>query len=151
MVELMFKKVYYRIYLHQNKRCFYCDMEVDYRLMQKEHVYPRSKGGSGIINKVLACKDCNKWKADYLIEDFKKDACRRLRKCLTKDNVQGLEFYQLQPASQKLITRYKNIIKMCDYLLSGGLVREGWHTKAFYISLNQCEKPIKHGSLKVML
>jgi hypothetical protein len=95
--------------------------------MQKEHVFPRSKGGCGIKNKVLSCKDCNKWKGSLLLEGFKEVAKAKLLKAVNSD--------------AWVIARYKNIIETCDRLLSGAKIRDGWHTKAVYYTDNISEKP----------
>lgn len=33
--------IYYKIYQHQNKSCFYCNEEIEFILMKKEHVFPK--------------------------------------------------------------------------------------------------------------
>ena len=45
--------------------CQYCFKKIKYSEATKDHVYPKSKGGSnGSENLVLACKKCNALKAD---------------------------------------------------------------------------------------
>ena len=53
-----------------NGRCFYCGetLNDDYEL---DHIIPRSKGGSGGKNLVACCKDCNSFKTDLTIEQFR--------------------------------------------------------------------------------
>jgi hypothetical protein len=119
------KRLYWNIYLHQKMSCFYCKMPCDYFLMEKEHIFPRSKGGHGIKNKVLSCSHCNKLKSHLLISEFKEVVEKRLEVICMRE----------------LKERYKNVIETCNKLLSGELAREGWHEKAFYYTENQCEKP----------
>ncbi len=40
--------------------CFYCGREIETDLYQRDHVIPKSRGGSDLIgNRVLACAPCN--------------------------------------------------------------------------------------------
>lgn len=54
----------------QNGHCFYCGLKRTIGQMTKEHKVPRSKGGRGGNNLVLACHPCNNAKGAKSIDDF---------------------------------------------------------------------------------
>lgn len=62
-----------RMFLRERGRCFWCNKELTINgprdvAPTKDHVLPRSKGGTGkITNLVLSCHDCNGAKGNYLI------------------------------------------------------------------------------------
>lgn len=56
-----------QIYNIYDQTCDYCNREIPFKLATKDHVIPRSKGGSNYdSNIVLACKKCNNRKADRI-------------------------------------------------------------------------------------
>jgi len=118
---------YNKIYKHQNKSCFYCGETTNLEDMEKEHVFPRSKGGRGIKNKVLSCTHCNRLKDNLTIEEFKIKIEELLETTTDK----------------KLICKYKNIIKTIDKLLGGLKIRENWHKKATYKIIDVNKIPVK--------
>lgn len=117
---------YYKIYKYQNCSCFYCNEYKNMEHMEKEHVFPVSKGGRGIKNKVLSCSFCNKLKSDLMISDFKNKIEKLLKE--TTDN--------------ELILKYQKINKKLNYLLITNNIRIGWHKKAKYKSENINKKPV---------
>lgn len=62
--------------------CRYCRGQFDDVVIRtKDHVVPLSRGGLNTKeNRVYACEDCNKWKADYTLEQWLKDVKRILKK-----------------------------------------------------------------------
>lgn len=118
--------VYNKIYKHQNCRCFYCHTEIDISFMEREHVFPKSKGGRGISNKVLSCPFCNKIKRNLTIEEFKREVINLTH--IDHDNAD----------------KYKKILRTLNRLLNGRIIREGWHRKSPYKSININQKPIKN-------
>lgn len=118
--------IYHKIYKYQNNRCFYCKDEVDITIMEREHVFPRSKGGKGITNKVLSCPFCNKIKRNLTIEDFKKEV-KIL--CRNTDDV-------------NLIRKYRKIMVTLQKLLNGQIIRNRWHKKAKYKLVNVNKIPV---------
>ena len=122
--------VYNKIYKHQSCRCFYCRTEIDITTMEREHVFPRSRGGRGIANKVLSCPFCNKIKKNLNIEEFKVEVENLLRVDL--DNTD----------------KYKKILTTLNKLLKGQTIRDGWHKKAMYKSISINEKPITYENLR---
>lgn len=120
--------IYNKIYKHQSYKCFYCNTEVELFTMEREHVFPRSKGGKGIANKVLSCKLCNKIKANLTIEEFK---------IKIEDLIKNTK-------NKKMITKYENILVTLNNLLNGEKIREGWHKKATYKSININKIPVRN-------
>ena len=94
--------IYNRIYQHQEGKCFYCKSEIEIYNMEKEHVFPRSKGGKGISNKVLSCKYCNRLKQDLTILDFKNK----------------LEILLQNEKNEKRLLRFQNILNTLNNLLN---------------------------------
>lgn len=121
------KSVYRKIYKHQNNKCFYCKTEVELSIMEREHVFPRSKGGRGIANMVLSCPFCNSIKKDLTIEEFNENVKELIH---TTDDV-------------VTIHRYIEIILTLTELLNGQLIRNGWHKKSTYKSTDINNPPIK--------
>lgn len=55
----------------QNGRCFYCDKPVSITGATKDHMVPKSKGGSdSMTNLVMACRGCNTAKGDMSKDEF---------------------------------------------------------------------------------
>jgi 5-methylcytosine-specific restriction endonuclease McrA len=118
---------YDKIYKYQNKSCFYCSETIDLQDMEKEHVFPKSKGGKGIRNKVLSCSYCNRLKDNLTIEEFK-----------TK-----IEELVKTTTDEKIICKCTNIIKTIDNLLSGLEIRKNWHKKSTYKIMDINKIPVK--------
>jgi hypothetical protein len=95
--------------------------------MEKEHVFPKSKGGKGIRNKVLSCSYCNRLKDNLTIEEFK-----------TK-----IEELVKTTTDEKIICKCTNIIKTIDNLLSGLEIRKNWHKKSTYKIMDINKIPVK--------
>jgi len=118
---------YNKIYKHQNKSCFYCGETTNLEDMEKEHVFPRSKGGRGIKNKVLSCSYCNRLKDNLTIEEFKIKSEELLKNTTDKE----------------LISKHTNIIETLNKLLGGLEIRKNWHKKATYKIENINKIPVK--------
>lgn len=116
---------YNKIYQHQNKSCFYCNEKIEFDLMEKEHVFPKSKGGKGIRNKVLSCHFCNKLKSNLNINEF-------------KIKIDGLLITDI---TQK--NKYENILIKLSKLENGEEIRKNFHEKALYKTNNINEIPKK--------
>lgn len=126
----MSEPFYLTVYRHQKKKCFYCKDDCRLEDMEKEHVFPKSKGGVGIANKVLSCRDCNLMKRDLTIDQF----VVKIKSYLTG----------FKPLQKRESERYKNIISTCSNLMYGEMkIRKGWHKKATYVLIHPCRKPIK--------
>lgn len=50
--------------------CFYCRTKIPITQSTLDHVIPRSKGGKGGRNLVLACKQCNTLKGTLSFDQF---------------------------------------------------------------------------------
>lgn len=49
----------------KRNNCFYCNREMDYKIRTRDHIIPRSRGGTGLKdNTIYACIYCNRWKRD---------------------------------------------------------------------------------------
>lgn len=55
-----------------NGRCSYCGCKLDYKLFELDHVYAVSLGGRIKNNLVPSCYECNKFKGNSTLEDFRK-------------------------------------------------------------------------------
>lgn len=53
-----------------NSRCFYCGEKLSDNYVL-DHMIPRSKGGKAGLNLVASCVDCNAFKSDLSIEEFR--------------------------------------------------------------------------------
>lgn len=58
-------------YREQGSCCFYCGIKIPYELVTRDHVLPKSKGGTFPNNSVFACKKCNGTKGSLSLEEFK--------------------------------------------------------------------------------
>ena len=57
------------IFVRDNYVCQYCGKELNAKTSTVDHVLPTSKGGkNSFVNCVTACKPCNSWKSDTLLE-----------------------------------------------------------------------------------
>ena len=104
-----------------NYSCVYCGAKnVPF---EKEHVIPRSRGGSNRINNlVLSCRSCNEKKDNLLIEEYLKDNPVLLKKI--KAQLKG----SLKDAAAVNITR-KQIVKELSDLNVPILLGTGAETK----------------------
>ena len=117
--------IYQKIYKHQKETCFYCNEKTNFSDLEEEHVFPRSKLGRGIKNKVLACKFCNRLKGNLIIKDFK----IKVEKLLI-DNIDDNKTIKLN-----------NILLTLSKLEIDPEIRKGWHRKAHYYANNINEQP----------
>jgi uncharacterized protein (TIGR02646 family) len=55
-----------------NGRCAYCGCEMDWDNFHIDHVIPKSKGGNGTYDNLVAtCPTCNLYKGTLSVEEFK--------------------------------------------------------------------------------
>jgi len=52
-------------------RCAYCGCNLDINDFHIDHVIPKSKGGKTPYNTVPSCSDCNLFKRDSTLEEFR--------------------------------------------------------------------------------
>ena len=116
---------YNKIYNHQHRSCFYCKKKVEFDLLEKEHVFPKSKGGRGIKNKVLSCHFCNELKSNLTITEFKIKINNLLINNKYKKRI------------------LENILSTLCGLENGQEIRKNFHKKAVYKTNNINEIPIK--------
>lgn len=58
-------------HLSKESRCHYCFDLIHESKCEVDHVIPKSKGGtSKLENLVLACRQCNRMKADYSLDEL---------------------------------------------------------------------------------
>lgn len=120
-------KTYIRIYNYQKKSCFYCKEKTDFNQMEKEHVYPKSKLGKGINNKVLSCHFCNSLKSNLIINDFKIKVEELLinNKDITQKN------------------KLENILITLRELENNSEIRKNFHNKAVYKTNDINKRPFR--------
>ena len=109
------------LFSRYNGHCVYCNRDSKTVRMTKDHVVPRSKGGSDrVSNLVLCCIDCNQSKGNMSIREYLKDSPILLRRILDglKTPLQGATQVSLLSSRLELITsRY-----LPTYELSYGYV-----------------------------
>lgn len=60
--------------MEQEEKCSYCGAEQEITKLEIDHIFPRSLGGGNEIeNLTLACRKCNIWKTNKLVEFFLKE------------------------------------------------------------------------------
>ena len=59
------------VYELTDGKCFYCGCKLDYNTFHCDHFYPKSRGGKRTDNLVPACQDCNLFKSDMSLEEFR--------------------------------------------------------------------------------
>lgn len=61
------------IYNKYNGHCAYCGCELNLEEMTVDHILPLYRGGTNYpTNLNPSCRSCNKYKATYTVEDFRK-------------------------------------------------------------------------------
>ena len=61
-----------KIYNKTNGHCAYCGCDLDFYDFEIDHLIPKSKGGSGRFENLQpCCRDCNKFKYNDNLEDFR--------------------------------------------------------------------------------
>jgi len=59
------------LFSRDNYQCMYCGLFFDYSQLSRDHVHPRSRGGKGRWQNVIAaCKRCNQRKGDALLSEI---------------------------------------------------------------------------------
>jgi 5-methylcytosine-specific restriction endonuclease McrA len=89
--------------------CAYCNTPIDELSRTVDHLYPKSRGGIlSNKNKVPACGDCNKLKADMNVAEFKRavSAMIFLEQTSHKKRISYLK--KIQSNSEKIIQRIKD-------------------------------------------
>jgi 5-methylcytosine-specific restriction endonuclease McrA len=80
------------IAIRDERRCQYCNTLVPFADQTLDHVIPKSRGGKSTWeNLVLACKPCNRLKADFLLEE-----CGMVLLNQPKRPKAGIQYTQLQ-------------------------------------------------------
>lgn len=68
------KRLRKSIYEHSDKCCYYCGCKLAENTYKADHKYPFSKGGkTDFSNLVPCCRTCNTVKADYTIDEFRRN------------------------------------------------------------------------------
>lgn len=63
-----------KIFNKTNGHCSYCGCELNFFDFQVDHIVPKKKGGSNRFqNLTPACSDCNKFKFDCDLEEFREN------------------------------------------------------------------------------
>lgn len=58
------------VVIRDERRCQYCNELVPFSEQTLDHIIPKSRGGKSTWeNLVLACRSCNTFKADFLLEE----------------------------------------------------------------------------------
>ncbi len=60
-----------KIYGITQGRCYYCGCELNLEDYHIDHVMPKAKGGKTENNLAPACQDCNLYKGDLSVEEFR--------------------------------------------------------------------------------
>lgn len=60
-----------RVFDRTKGKCYYCGCDINIKDFHMDHVRAKSKGGKGGKNLVPACSDCNEFKGDLDLEDFR--------------------------------------------------------------------------------
>lgn len=88
------KEIREKVWLKYDKHCAYCGKEIEYKQMQVDHIEPRwhtvneedskkygiTKGSDEFENFNPACVRCNKWKATFSVEGFRKEIEEQLNR-----------------------------------------------------------------------
>ena len=70
-----------KLYNATTGRCYYCGCVIPYDNFHIDHQIPKCKGGSSsIVNLVASCCDCNMFKGELSVEEFR----TKINKALTK-------------------------------------------------------------------
>lgn len=62
-----------KIFKMTNGKCFYCGQDLNFENFHIDHLIPKAKGGRDSGNVVPACTDCNFFKSNKSIEEFRAD------------------------------------------------------------------------------
>ena len=60
-----------KIFNITNGKCIYCGCNLDFNTFHMDHVFPKSNGGKDANNLAPACPDCNMFKGNLSIEEFR--------------------------------------------------------------------------------
>jgi len=68
------QKIRKQIYKKYDGKCVYCHCDVTFEEATIDHRFPKSKGGGDYkYNYFLACKTCNQYKSNDILEPLAKD------------------------------------------------------------------------------
>lgn len=88
-----------RIWNKYANKCAYCGKKIELKDMQIDHIHPKYLGGEDKEeNYNPSCRRCNKWKATYSIEEFRREITLQIERVYRKSA--GLRLM----ADYKLIT-----------------------------------------------
>lgn len=73
-----------RVFQMTGGRCFYCGCKLDLDTYHMDHFVAKAKGGKVVNNLVPACSDCNIYKGDSTIDEFRE----KIHECLL-GNIKG--------------------------------------------------------------
>ncbi len=91
-----------------NRQCVYCDAKNI--PLEKEHIIPRSRGGTNSIsNLTLACKCCNRAKGNLSIEEFLKNKPDKLAKIRKQMKVSLKDTASVNATRDRLFTELLDI------------------------------------------
>ena len=90
-----------KVFLVTNGKCFYCGKKLNFNNYHIDHFIPKSKGGKGGDNLVPSCPDCNLFKFNSDIEEFR----QRIGDLLDKD-IKGRMIKNFCGIKQRKITFY---------------------------------------------
>ncbi len=72
--SLVKKRRRLRIYLEQGGKCYLCQAVIPIETATLDHVYPRGRGGSNLLeNLMVACLTCNQKKGSRLLSELKRE------------------------------------------------------------------------------
>lgn len=84
-------------------RCVYCNREIPVSSVEKDHIVPESKGGPDVfVNRVCACKDCNRAKDNRLPSEW-----------LRANSLEWAQFSARVNASESLPKAKKELLLLC--------------------------------------
>ena len=85
-----------KVFNKTNGHCAYCGCELDFFNFEIDHIIPKKRGGNNRIENLYpCCRDCNIFKYDNEIEEF-----RRKVSNIILDTFHGRiasKFYKIQP------------------------------------------------------
>lgn len=117
-----------------NHTCQYCNGVSKDHILEREHIYPRSKGGSNrLANLTLSCRSCNLDKNAETLEDWLTYEKRRDSK-LAKARVRGIENVKkgIKPPLRDTVVATIVSQRTVEYLSGLGLrpeIAAGYQTK----------------------
>lgn len=143
------KEKFFSVFKEKSKdKCFYCERELNDKSdiepenpwldLTKDHVIPKSKGGSGDIRNIrICCAQCNKLKADRTPEEFQEFLEDRIA-----NGKYGNGLYR-RATFVRILENVKHLIKAIEPHRSK-IYREGWDPKALVKEAKEKPKITSH-------